>query len=462
MNYRLKVINPATEDVLAELEEDNASTIARKAAAARVAQRSWARTPLAERLAVVRRFGELLQSRGDALAGTLTAEVGKPIRQSRNELNAMQGRIGFFLEHTAAAIQDEIVHQGSGPPALEERIRYEPLGVVANISAWNYPYFVGSNVYLPALLTGNAVLYKPSEHATLSGLMVAELLHQAGVPREIFQPVVGAGETGRALLQQDVDAVCFTGSYATGKRIAETVAARLMRVQLELGGKDPAYVCDDVDVGATAAALVEGAFYNTGQSCCAVERIYVHREIAGAFTEAFVEAARALVMGDPLDVRTEIGPLDRRAQLDVLEAQVADAVAKGAQLRLGGRRCSGRGYYFEPTVLTGADHRMLLMREESFGPIIGIQEVADDREATALMNETDYGLTAAVYTRDRNRAERILAEVNAGSAYWNCCDRVSPRLPWAGRKHSGLGTTLSVAGIRAFVQPKAWHLKCST
>jgi acyl-CoA reductase-like NAD-dependent aldehyde dehydrogenase len=455
----LKVINPATEELLAELEEDDGHTLARKTAAARAAQRSWARTPLTKRLTAIRRFGELLQSRSDALARTLTAEVGKPIRQSRNELTAMQGRIDFFLENTAAAMEEEVVLRSSGPPPIEERIHYEPLGIVANISAWNYPYFVGSNVYLPALLTGNAVLYKPSEHATLSGLAVAELLHEAGIPQEIFQPIVGAGETGRTLLGQDVDAVCFTGSYATGKRIAEAVAPRLLRVQLELGGKDPAYVCDDVDLAAAAAALVEGAFYNAGQSCCAVERIYVHQGVAGSFVEAFVDAARALVVGDPLDERTDVGPLARRAQLDVLEAQVADAVAHGARLELGGRRCAGRGYYFEPTVLTRADPRMTLMREESFGPIIGIQTVGDDAEAVTLMNDTEYGLTAAVYTRDRARAECILAEVNAGSAYWNCCDRVSPRLPWSGRKHSGLGTTLSVAGIRTFVQPKAWHLK---
>jgi acyl-CoA reductase-like NAD-dependent aldehyde dehydrogenase len=214
-----------------------------------------------------------------------------------------------------------------------------------------------------------------------------------------------------------------------------------------------------VDVGAAASALVEGAFYNAGQSCCAVERIYVHRGVTGAFMKSFVDAARALVVGDPRDERTDVGPLARRAQLEVLEAQVADAVAKGAQLMLGGRRCAGKGSYFEPTVLTRADHGMTVMREESFGPIIGIQEVGDDDEAVDLMNDTEYGLTAAVYCRDRSRAERILGKVNAGTAYWNCCDRVSPRLPWSGRKHSGLGTTLSVAGIRAFVQPKAWHLR---
>jgi acyl-CoA reductase-like NAD-dependent aldehyde dehydrogenase len=457
----LKVINPATEALLAELEEDNRDTLVRKTAAARAAQPAWARSPLGERLAAVRRFGELLQARREALARTLTAEVGKPIRQSRNELTAMQGRIAFFLERTEAAIEDEVVLENPGPPPLEERIRYEPVGIVANISAWNYPYFVGSNVFLPALLTGNAVLYKPSEHATLSGLAIAELLYESGVPREIFQPIVGDGAAGRLLLEQEVDAVCFTGSYATGRRVAEAAAGRLLRVQLELGGKDPAYVCDDVDVAAAAGALVEGAFYNAGQSCCAVERIYVHRRIAGSFVQTFVEQAGALVVGDPLEERTDVGPLARRAQLEVLEAQVADAVAHGARLELGGTPRTGPGYYFEPAVLTRADHRMALMREESFGPIIGIQEVGDDEEAVALMNDTEYGLTAAVYTPNRARAERILGQVNAGSAYWNCCDRVSPRLPWSARKHSGLGTTLSVAGIRTFVQPKAWHLRCS-
>jgi acyl-CoA reductase-like NAD-dependent aldehyde dehydrogenase len=453
----LRVLNPATEEVLRELDEDDADSLAEKTAAARAAQAGWACTPLSDRLGIVRRFGELLASRRESLAATLTAEMGKPIRQARNELTAMQGRIDFFLEHTARAVGDEVVLQAS---TLEERIRYEPLGVVANISAWNYPYFVGSNVFLPALLTGNAVLYKPSEHATLTGLAIAELLHEAGVPRDIFIPVVGAAGAGRALLSQDIDAIFFTGSYATGRKIAEAVAPRLIRVQLELGGKDPAYVCDDVDIAGAAAAVAEGAFYNAGQSCCAVERVYVHRGIADAFTDAFVAAVRDYVVGDPKDERTYIGPLARGAQLAVLEDQVADAVRLGARLELGGARPEGRGFYFTPTVLTRVDHRMKLMREESFGPIIGIQEVDDDAEAIALMNDTDYGLTAAVYTPDRARAERILARVNAGTVYWNCCDRVSPRLPWTGRKHSGIGSTLSIAGIRAFVQPKAWHLRC--
>ena len=455
----MQILNPATEDLLRELDEDDPASIARKAAAARRAQRNWSRIPLGNRLESVRRFGELLSDRREELARTLTSEMGKPIRQSRNELTAMQSRIDFFLANTERAIADEVVFDSSEGPNLQERIGYEPLGVIANISAWNYPYFVGSNVFLPALLTGNAVLYKPSEHATLTGLAIADLFRDAGVPNDVFVPVIGSGETGAHLVAQDIDAVFFTGSYATGRRIAEAVAPRLIRVQLELGGKDPAYVCNDVDVGAAAAAVADGAFYNAGQSCCAVERIYVHRDIAADFVAAFVDEVRGLVVGDPTEATTYLGPLARREQLTVLDDHVADAVRLGARIELGGARRIGRGYYFDPTVLTGVNGRMKVMREESFGPIIGIQVVADDAEAVAQMNDTEYGLTAAVYTPNRARAERILEQVNAGSAYWNCCDRVSPRLPWSGRKHSGMGATLSIAGIRAFVQPKAWHLK---
>jgi acyl-CoA reductase-like NAD-dependent aldehyde dehydrogenase len=454
----LRLVNPATEEVIRELEEDTPTRLREKAEAARRAQREWARTPVEARVETARRFGALLEEERDRLAATLTAEMGKPIRQSHAELNGMRDRIAFFVAHTARALEDEVVLRQGGQ---EERIAYEPLGVVANISAWNYPYFVGSNVFLPALLTGNAVLYKPSEHATLTGLHIAELLYRAGVPRELFHTVVGAAPVGAALLEEEIQGVFFTGSYSTGRRIAETVAGRLMKVQLELGGKDPLYVCDDVEVDSAATSVAEGAFYNAGQSCCAVERVYVHRRIAREFTEAFVETVRGYGVGDPTREETYVGPLAREAQLGVLEAQVEDAVGRGARLLCGGRRLPGPGYYFAPTVLSGVDHSMRLMREESFGPVIGVQEVEDDREAVERMNDTEYGLTAGVYTPDRERAERILARVDAGTVYWNCCDRVSPRLPWTGRRHSGIGSTLSVLGIRAFVQPKAWHLNAA-
>jgi acyl-CoA reductase-like NAD-dependent aldehyde dehydrogenase len=342
---------------------------------------------------------------------------------------------------------------------MHEQISHAPLGVVANISAWNYPWFVGCNVIVPALLTGNAVLYKPSEHATLTGLAITRLLHESGVPADVMQCVVGGGAVGAALLAQRIDGLFFTGSHATGQRIAAALAARLVKVQLELGGKDPMYVRADVDVKAAAESLADGAMYNTGQGCCSVERIYVHAAVHDAFVAQFVQTVKAMQAGDPMDASTYIGPLTREPQLAVLQAQVADALAKGAQLLCGGRRSAGPGWGFEPTVMANCNHTMELMREESFGPIVGIQKVASDEEAVALMNDTRYGLTAGVYTKDEVAARALLAQVNAGTVYWNCCDRVSPRLPWSGVGDSGLGLTLSTYGIQTFTRPKAWHLR---
>jgi acyl-CoA reductase-like NAD-dependent aldehyde dehydrogenase len=452
----LEVTNPATGEVVRRVETDTPATVAQKAKAARAAQPAWAARPLEERLDAIRRFRAFLVARKEGLARTLTTEVGKPIRQSRNELDGILPRLDFFLAQTAPALADEEVFRDAG---MREVVAREPLGVVANVSAWNYPYFVGSNVFVPALLAGNAVLYKPSEFSTLTGLAIAEMMHEAGVPREVFTPVIGAGPVGAALVDQPVDGVFFTGSYATGQRIAAAAGARMVRVQLELGGKDPVYVCDDVDVAKAAASVADGAFYNTGQSCCSVERVYVEAGIHDAFVDAFLAEVKAFVVGDPLDERTYVGPVTRRAQLDALDRQVADAKAKGAQARVGGARRPGPGFWFDPTVLTGVDHAMEVMREETFGPVIGIQAARDDEEALRLMNDTSYGLTAGVYSRDEARASRILRRVHAGSAYWNCCDRVSPRLPWSGRGHSGMGSTLGRDGILAFTQPKAWHLR---
>jgi len=452
----LTIDNPATGAVVAECPADDAASVAAKAQAARAAQPAWAATPLRERLAAIERFRAALVAEVDTLAATLTREVGKPIAQSRNELNGLLPRIDFFLAQTERAIADETVFDEAG---MRERIGHVPLGVVANISAWNYPYFVGCNVIVPALLAGNAVLYKPSEFASLSGQHIARLLHGAGVPRAVMQTLIGAGETGAALLQQRVDGLFFTGSHATGVRIAQALAPRLVKLQLELGGKDPSYVRADADAKAAAESLADGAMYNTGQSCCSVERIYVHESLHDAFVEHFVGTVRGFKVGDPMAPETYIGAITRSPQLAVLDAQVADALAKGARLLTGGQRLPGPGNWYAPTVFTGVDHTMELMREESFGPIIGIQKVRSDDEAVALMNDTRYGLTAGIYSRDEARARELLARVDTGSVYWNCCDRVSPRLPWSGVGDSGIGLTLSVDGIRTFTRPKAWHLR---
>jgi acyl-CoA reductase-like NAD-dependent aldehyde dehydrogenase len=452
----LPIVNPATGERLAEVPADDAASIAAKAAAARAAQPAWAAVPLADKLALMRRFRDALVAERETLARTLTLEVGKPITQSRNELNGLLPRIDFFVEKTASTIADEEVFDDG---TMSERIGHVPLGVVGNISAWNYPWFVSCNVVLPALLTGNAVLYKPSEYATLTGQHIVRLLHEAGAPADVLAGIVGAGTAGAALLDQRLDGVFFTGSNATGVKIARGVAARLPKLQLELGGKDPFYVRADADIQAAAEGLADGAMYNTGQACSSVERIYVHERVHDAFVEHFVATVRGMKLGDPLDDATYIGAITRQPQLAVLQAQVDDARAQGATLRCGGRVLPGPGHWFEPTVFTEVDHTMTLMRDESFGPIVGIQKVRGDDEAVALMNDTRYGLTAGVYTRDEAAAQALLARVNAGTAYWNCCDRVSPRLPWAGWGDSGVGLTLSTHGILTFTRPKAWHLR---
>ncbi len=454
----LRISNPADDSLISELPEDTSASIATKYRAARVAQPGWAARPIAERIAVLRRFKARVGERRDELARTLTREMGKPLRQSLSELDALGDRIDFFLDHAEAALAPESVLEA---PADEvaERITHEPLGVIANVSAWNYPYFVGTNVFVPALIAGNAVLYKPSELATLTGLAIGEMLYDAGVPTDVFAVVVGAGAIGAALVEQPVDGVFFTGSYATGAKIAAVCAPRMVKLQLELGGKDPAYVCDDADPLTAAESLADGAMYNAGQSCCAVERIYVHEKVHDAFLAAFVTAVKGYKVGDPMDESTYLGPLARAAQVAVLEQQVADAVTKGARLLVGGKRIARRGNWFEATVLADVNHSMDLMREETFGPLIGIQRVGGDEEAVALMNDTEYGLTAGVYTANEARARGVLSRVRSGSAYWNCCDRVSPRLPWSGVGHSGVGLTLSTYGIQTFTRPKAWHLR---
>ena len=453
----MKIINPANEETIAELKEDTHESVLRKFTTLKSGWHAWSEVPVKERVACIARFDQLLEKDKDELAETLTSEMGKPIRESYNELNGARARLKYFIENSEKYLADEwITQEGS----TKEKIVYEPLGVIANISAWNYPYLVGINVFIPALIGGNAVLYKPSEFSTLTGLHIQSLLYEAGLPENVFETVVGRGSVGELLLELPVDGYFFTGSYRTGKYIAEKVAPKLVPCQLELGGKDPMYVMEDVkNIESVAGAALEGVVYNNGQSCCAVERIYVHEKIYDSFVDAYVDQLKKLKSGDPKDKATELGPISRKEQIAVLSGQINDAISKGATLLAGGKSKEGKGYYFEPTVLVNVNHGMMLMTEESFGPIVGIQKVSSDDEAVELMLDTPYGLTAAVFSSSYDRAEYVMKKMNTGTVYWNCCDRVSASLPWSGRGNSGLGSTLSYQGIRAFVQPKAYHLR---
>lgn len=453
----MNIINPATEEIITTLKEDTLESIESKFKLLREGQGAWNEVLLKDRIIILQRFAELLKANIEKGAGILTSEVGKPLQQARNEINGACNRIKWLTENAEKYLADDYM---SVDTAMTEKIVYEPLGVICNISAWNYPYLVGVNVFVPALLAGNSVMYKPSEFSSLTGLEIEKLLKQAGVPDSAFQLVIGAREVGEILLHLPFNGYFFTGSYKTGQYIYEKTAHKMVPCQLELGGKDPLYIADDVtDIKNIAAGTADGAFYNTGQSCCAVERIYVHENVYDQYVEEFINEVKGFKLGAPTEEGTYIGPLTRKAQLDFVETQVEDAVAKGAKVVAGGKRVGGKGYFFEPTVLVNVNHEMSVMHDESFGPIIGIMKVKDDAEAIKMMQDTEYGLTAAVYSASKERAEKILKKIDAGTGYWNCCDRVSAALPWSGRKHSGFGATLSHAGLRAFTNPKAYHLR---
>jgi acyl-CoA reductase-like NAD-dependent aldehyde dehydrogenase len=453
----MKVINPATEEIIKTIAEDSKEVITSKHNAARQAQSTWKQVDIKERIAAIQKFSDLLESNKETLAHTLTSEMGKPVQQARNEINSARGRIKFFIENSEKYLSDEWLQQDAG---MSEKISFEPLGVIANISAWNYPYLVGVNVFIPALIAGNAVLYKPSEFTTLTGLEIERLMHEAGIPKDVFQIIIGAKDAGEALLELPLDGYFFTGSYKTGKYIYEKVASKMVPCGLELGGKDPLYVTDEIsDIEGVATGTADGAFYNNGQSCCAVERIYVHEKVYDKYVEEFVKEVKSYKMGNPTEEGVYIAPLSRAAQVSFLESQVKDALDKGASLLAGGKKVDGKGFYFEPTVLTDVNHSMSVMKDESFGPIIGIMKVKNDEEAINLMLDSEYGLTSSVYSDTFERAKPILAKMDSGTVYWNCCDRLSPQLPWSGRRNSGFGSTLSYIGIRAFVKPKAYHLR---
>lgn len=451
----MDIINPATEGIITSLETDSTISASEKIALLRGGQKKWKNREAGDRLACIIKFGELVKDNFSSLAKILTSETGKPIQQSENEIKGAQNRIDHLKKHALRWLKEEEIE---GLEGTYEKIIYEPLGLICNISAWNFPYNVGYNVFLYALVAGNSVAYKPSEFATLTGLEITKLLYEAGVPEDVFQCFVGGAEVGQLLLESDLQGYFFTGSFKTGHHIMNEVANKMVPVQLELGGKDPLYIMDDVkDIKVAASNAAEGAFYNNGQSCCAIERIYVASEIYDEFIDHFVKEVETYKIGDPELRDTFIGPLTRSEQLDLLRKQVEDATSKGAKLLYGGQTIEREGYYFSPTVLSDVNHKMLVMTEESFGPIIGIMKVDNDNEAIELMKDTEYGLTAAVFSTDKYRAEQIFTEMNTGTVYWNCCDRVSPNVPWSGRNKSGVGATLSSQGIRAFTQPKAYH-----
>jgi acyl-CoA reductase-like NAD-dependent aldehyde dehydrogenase len=449
----LKVITPYDQSIYRELEFDTAEKIETKVRDAQTAFARWRRVPLAERVQELRKGLDYFRDHQDTIAADITMQMGKPIREAHNEFGGLFER----AEHMLAIAEDTLRPEPLPPQeGFQRRIEREPLGVVLDIAAWNYPLLIAVNVVVPALAAGNAVLLKHSAKTPICGEHFQRAFDH--LPGLMTNLVLSHDQTSDLIRDPRIAHVVFTGSVNGGRHVHRTAAGRFIDVGLELGGKDPAYVADDADLAFTVPRVVDGALYNAGQSCCAIERVYVHRKVYDVFIEQALDALQRFQPGDPMDPGTTLGPLADPAAIEVLDRQVQDALRRGARLLAGGGRLGGsRGNFYLPTLLADVDTHAEVMYEESFGPLLPVRSVEDDAEALEQMNASRYGLTASVWTRSRERAEWFAARLEAGTVYQNRCDYLDPGLPWTGVKDSGRGSSLSRYGYYALTRPKSIH-----
>lgn len=460
MSETLSCISPIDGQILAERACASTEEIIHDFGGARRAQAEWRQVPLSERAAICSSAVDAMLSMADEIVPELARQMGRPVRFGQGELNGFEERARHMIAIADEALDDLVPEPKSG---FSRKIKREPLGVVLTIAPWNYPYLTAVNSIVPALMAGNAVILKPARQTLLTGDRFVKAFADAGLPDDLFRSMLMSHEQTAGIVRSRLaDMVCFTGSVGGGAAIEQAAAGQFLRLGLELGGKDPAYVRADADIDFAIENLVDGAFFNSGQSCCAVERIYVHRDIHDRFLAGFVDCAKSYVLGDPLDPETTLGPMVNAQAAAYVRDQLRDAITKGAISHLDESHfpLSKEGTpYLAPHVLSGVDHGMSVMTDESFGPVIGIMAVDSDDEAVALMNDSPFGLTASLWTGDEEAAYRIGSQVETGTVFMNRCDYLDPALAWTGIKNSGRGSTLSQVGYEQLTRAKSFHMR---
>lgn len=423
---------------------------------ARAAQRDWRARPLQERIDLVRKAGEIVGQTTDRMALELAHQMGRPVRYG-GEFGGFDERLRYMADVAGECLAPAVIEDSD---AFLRQIKREPWGVVLVVAPWNYPYMTAINTVAPALIAGNAVILKHAQQTLQVGERLAEACHAAGIPEDVMQNVVIDHDTTSALIAgRAVDFVSFTGSVGGGQAMERAAAGTFIPVSTELGGKDPGYVRADADLDAAVDTLIDGAMFNSGQCCCGIERIYVHGSLFNAFVEKAVALVNTYRLGNPLDPETTLGPMAHMRFARVAREQIEDAVAKGATAHIERFAADDGGAYLTPQILTNVTHDMEVMREETFGPVVGIMPVNDDDEAIALMNDSRFGLTASIWTADRAAAESIGDRIETGTVFMNRCDYLDPALCWTGCKDTGRGAGLSKLAYQALTRPKSFHLR---
>ena len=456
-------LSPVDSKILASRPFASDADVAAAVATARTAMREWRTQSISARASLCQAFVDAMLSMEAEIVPELAGQMGRPVRYGAGELRGFEERARYMI-----AIAPDALAPVTPPekPGFERFIAREPLGVVLTVAPWNYPYLTAVNSVVPALMAGNVVILKHAAQTLLVGERFQMAADMAGFPRGVLQNLALSHEqTSQLIGSHGIDMVCFTGSVEAGKVMESAAAGAFIQVGLELGGKDPAYVRADANLAYAIENLVDGAFFNSGQSCCGIERIYVHESLFDAFVEGFVALTKTYVLGDPHDPATTLGPMVKASAADFVRHQIAQAIAGGATAHIDPAtfsRDAAATPYMAPQVLTGVTHAMSVMRDESFGPVVGIMKVSGDAEAIHLMNDSPFGLTASIWSEDMDAARTIAPHIETGTIFLNRCDYLDPGLAWTGVKDTGRGVTLSTLGYDHLTRPKSYHFRLST